>query len=310
MTPMVLAVGGTPLVDGALAVLIGIGASLVLAAVPWFSRTAMTTRIGPYLPNGAHLDPARANRIGLRETLAPTLEWLGRILNRALGVVTDLPIRLQRAGLDTDPYDFRLRQMAFGVLSLIISAVLWVMLPVPLVLGSAILVALPTIAVLAVEQWLNHRIDRRTERLGTELPVIIEQLGMLVSAGYSLTSAVAHIAVRGSGVVASDFVTVTTEIRRGVPPADAFSDWANTTGMPAVDRVVAVLALNSEASDLGSLISAEARSIRAAAHRDLLETIEKRSQLVWIPVTVATLVPGLIFLAVPFYAAMAKVTGG
>jgi hypothetical protein len=38
--------------------------------------------------------------------------------------------------------------------------------------------------------------------------------------------------------------------------------------------------------------------------------IERRSQLVWIPVTVATLVPGLIFLAVPFMSAMAQVTGG
>lgn len=310
MTRMILAVAGTTLLDGALAVLIGIGASLVLATAPWFRRTAMMTRVGPYLPNGARPDPGRGHRIGMRETLAPTLEWLGTILNRALGVVTDLPVRLHRAGVETDPYDFRLRQMALGVLALITSAVLWVVLPVPMILGSAILVALPTTAVLAVEQWLNHRIDRRSERLGTELPVVIEQLGMLVSAGYSLTSAVAHIAVRGSGVIASDFVTVTTEIRRGVPPADAFTDWANTSGMPAVERVVAILALNSEASDLGSLISAEARSIRAAAHRDLLETIEKRAQLVWIPVTVATLVPGLIFLAVPFYAAMAKVTGG
>jgi hypothetical protein len=57
------------------------------------------------------------------------------------------------------------------------------------------------------------------------------------------------------------------------------------------------------------LIAAEARSVRAEAHRELIESIERRAQLVWIPVTVATLVPGLIFLAVPFYSAMAQVAG-
>jgi hypothetical protein len=39
-------------------------------------------------------------------------------------------------------------------------------------------------------------------------------------------------------------------------------------------------------------------------HRDLVEIIEKRGQQVWIPVTVATLVPGLLFLAVPFTEAL------
>ena len=36
----------------------------------------------------------------------------------------------------------------------------------------------------------------------------------------------------------------------------------------------------------------------------LIETIERRGQQVWIPVTVAALVPGVIFLAVPFIDAL------
>ena len=42
----------------------------------------------------------------------------------------------------------------------------------------------------------------------------------------------------------------------------------------------------------------------------LIETIERRGQQVWIPVTVATLVPGVIFLAVPFVEAMRLFTSG
>jgi len=72
---------------------------------------------------------------------------------------------------------------------------------------------------------------------------------------------------------------------------------------------VHVLALNREASDLGRLISEEARAIRRDVQRELIETIEKRGQQVWIPVTVATLLPGVIFLAVPFIQALSLFSG-
>lgn len=298
------------LVDIAVAALLGAGTTLILSTMPWFRHSDLMTRISPYLPDRGRGIESRRTQIGLRETLEPTLEQLGRRLNRALGIVTDLPVRLRRAGIVMDPYDFRLRQMLFGLISVIVATVVWVATPISTVLGLVVLVGAPIGTVLGMEQWLDRRIGQRTTRLVAELPVVIEQLGMLVSAGFSLTSGVAHIAGRGSGVVADDFRAVTREIRHGTPPSEAFDSWATISGTSAVERVVAVLALNSEASDLGALISMEARSIRASTHRGLLETIEKRSQLVWIPVTVATLVPGLIFLAVPFYAAMSRVTGG
>ena len=72
----------------------------------------------------------------------------------------------------------------------------------------------------------------------------------------------------------------------------------------------AVLALNREATDLGRLITEEARTIRRDAHRHLIETIERRAQQVWIPVTVATLVPGVLFMVVPFVQAMRLFTTG
>ena len=78
----------------------------------------------------------------------------------------------------------------------------------------------------------------------------------------------------------------------------------NRLRWPALDRLVSVLALNRQAGDLGRLIGDEARSIRRDVHRELVETIERRGQQVWIPVTVATLVPGVIFLAVPFVEAL------
>ena len=43
---------------------------------------------------------------------------------------------------------------------------------------------------------------------------------------------------------------------------------------------------------------------RLTASDHTIEQIERRGQQVWIPVTVATLVPGAILLAVPFLAAL------
>ena len=68
--------------------------------------------------------------------------------------------------------------------------------------------------------------------------------------------------------------------------------------------MVAVLTVNRQSGDLARLIGDEARAVRRDVHRELVETIERRAQQVWIPVTVATLVPGVIFLAVPFVEAL------
>jgi tight adherence protein C len=58
------------------------------------------------------------------------------------------------------------------------------------------------------------------------------------------------------------------------------------------------------------LISEEARSIRRDVQRERVEAIERRAQQVWIPVTVAALVPGVLFLIVPFVEAMRLFTTG
>jgi hypothetical protein len=71
-----------------------------------------------------------------------------------------------------------------------------------------------------------------------------------------------------------------------------------------VGRLVRVLALDRAATDLGRIIAEEARTTRREAQRRLVETLDRRAQQVWVPVTVATLVPGVLFLAVPFFEAM------
>ena len=131
-----------------------------------------------------------------------------------------------------------------------------------------------------------------------------EQIGMLLAAGYSLGSALARISARSGGVCGADLRQVGNRVRQGLSDTEALREWADLADVEELHRFVLVLQLQQEAGDLGRLISDEARAMRREAQRRLVETIERRAQLVWIPVTVATLLPGVLLMAVPFLAAM------
>ena len=128
---------------------------------------------------------------------------------------------------------------------------------------------------------------------------------MLLGAGYSLGAALEPAGRRGLGRCAPG----PGRRLRPHPPGPLRGRRAARVGGASPtstrsSRLVAVLALNREAGDLGRLVADEARSIRREVQRELIEQIERRAQQVWIPVTVATLVPGAVLLAVPFIEAL------
>jgi len=93
-------------------------------------------------------------------------------------------------------------------------------------------------------------------------------------------------------------------IRQGTSEYEALREWADIVDVEAVGRIVAILSLNKEAGDLGTMVATEARTIRSEAHRGLLESIEKKNQQVWVPVTLAAIVPGVILMMIPFISAL------
>lgn len=285
------------------------GIALVLSGAPWFRRARLHDRLAPYRRH-QKADTNRSTSDSLRAVLAPGLERWGERASSLLGVRQQLSTRLDQAGWPIDATSFRMRQAAVAGITFIGGTALVVAFtPRPVVAVAAIL-GLPVLGALVEERRLDHAVEDRRARRRDELPVVTEQLGLLLSAGYSIPSALNRLAQRGDGAIASDLDALGRRMRQGLSTNAALAEWGDASGVDAVGRLVAVLRLHDDAGDLGQLVSQEARSSREAAHRDLLETIERRSQLVWIPVTVATLVPGLIFLAVPFTSAMAQVAGG
>ncbi len=292
------------------AVLLWAGLTLLFSQTRWFSRRSLVERLGPYVPGGMGVR-RRAGVLSVesfREAVGPLARLLGSQFSRLFGVSEDLDRRLQRIHSPLDVTEFRVRQIGwalggFGVGGLAFAA-LQVGTAVPLPLALLLMLGGLLLAFLLVEQQVSGASDRWRRSVHLELPVVAGQIGVLLGAGYSLVAAIDRVARRGQGSTARDFRRVLTRIRQGVREDLALREWADLVDVDSVDRFVSVLALNREASDLGRLISEEARAIRRDVQRELIETMEKRSQQVWIPVTVATLVPGVIFIAVPFTRAL------
>lgn len=282
------------------------GTTLLLSRVRWFARRPLVERLRPYAPGGGsgHARGGMLSVESFRDVIAPLAREVGGRLAALFGVDEDLATRLERVHSRLDPTAFRLRQLGATAVAFAIGSLAAVGLGLPLPFGILCIVGLPLLAFLVIEQQLASESARWQGRVFLELPVLAEQLGMLLSAGYSLGAALNRLAARGRGNCGQDLARVCGRIRQGLSEVEALREWAALERVDPLDRLVSILRLNREAGDLGRLISEEARSIRRDVHRTLIETVERRGQQVWIPVTVATLVPGVIFLAIPFIEAM------
>src|SRR6056297_123027 len=291
MSPLLVAIGVT----------LWIGLTLVLSELRWFARRPLAERLAPYVPGGL----GTRGRSGLlsvesfREAVGPLAKVLGAQFSRLFGVSEDLDRRLRRIHAEVDVTGFRVRQIGWSLAGFGIGALLAVAVG-----RSVALAVLFTVGGMLLAQQVASASDRFKRAVRLELPVVAEQTAMLLGAGYSLVGALERVARRGQGAVSRDLRRVLGRIRQGVGEDEALREWAELADVVAVERFVAVLALNREASDLGRLIAEEARSIRRDVQRDLVETMERRGQQVWIPVTVATLLPGVIFIAIPFTTAL------
>jgi tight adherence protein C len=282
------------------------GSTLLLSELRWFRRRPLVDRLAPYVPggHGAQRRGAIMSAASFGQVIGPLARAVGEAAARAFGVTEALALRLERVHSPLDVTGFRIRQLAWSGAGLVGGALAAAALGLGGALGLLFVVGGAVLAFLVVEQRLAAESVRWQRRIFLELPVVAEQLGMLIGAGYSLGAALARLGSRGQGACGRDLVRVTGRVRQGLTEVEALREWAAVVDVDALDRLVSVLALNRQAGDLGRLIGDEARSIRRDVHRELVETIERRGQQVWIPVTVATLVPGVIFLAVPFIEAL------
>lgn len=287
--------------------LLATGTTLVLSELRWFSRQPLAERLRPYGPGGMRRGSAGSGLLSVgsfQEIIGPLAQHLGERVAGLFGIKEEVAVRLRRIHSPLEPAAFRVRQLGWAAAGLAIGTILATAVRPPLAVALLFVLGGPALGFLIIEQQLASQSDRWKRRIFLELPVVSEQLGMLLGAGFSLGAALNRIAERGAGACMQDLAIVCGRIRQGLSEVDALREWATVADVDAVSRLVAVLALNREAGDLGRLVADEARSVRRDVQRELIEQIERREQQVWIPVTVATLVPGAVLLAVPFIEAL------
>lgn len=297
----------------ALALLSGwAGCTLLLSELRWFRRPQLVDRLHRYTPgSGGRTRSTRVwSLMSFREVVGPLAQSSGAALSRLFGVSEELGTRLDRVHAPLTVVAFRTRQLGASVAALGISAAVLLIIRPSAVLSLLVLLGGPLLVFLVIEQQAARASAAWQRRIFLELPIVSEQLAMLMGAGYSIGSALNRLARRGSGACAADLARVCGRMRQGLSDIDALREWAALADVEALTRLVTILAMNQQAGDLAGLISEEARSIRRDTQRELIETIERRGQQVWIPVTVATLVPGVLFMVVPFIEAMRLFTTG
>lgn len=283
-----------------------LGFTLVFSKFRALSRAPISERLLPYLPGGM----GQTGKSGLfsvgsfREAIAPASQLIGAYLSRIVGITEDLDVRLTRIHAPYDSTSFRVRQVGYSVIGFAVAAFAILAIEPQSVIGLAFLIAGPILMFLIQEQRLANASANWQRRLFLEMPVMTEQLSLLLSAGWSLSSALNRLSKRSSGACAKDLARVCNRISQGLSETEALREWAVIAKVDALDRLVPILALNRDTSDLGRLIAEEARSIRRDMQRELIEIAERRDQQVWIPVTVATLIPGVLFMAIPFIEAL------
>lgn len=196
-------------------VLLALGFTFVLGEAPWFRRAGVVDRLAPYRRHRP-TDPTRRTSESIRAVLAPGIERWGERASSMLGVRQQLSTRLEQAGWSVDPTSFRMRQAAFAGVTFVAGAAFTVALTPRPVVAVVAIVGLPLLAALIEERRLDSAVEERRSRRQEELPVVTEQLGLLLSAGYSVPSALNRLAQRGDGTIASDLRAVSRRIRQGL----------------------------------------------------------------------------------------------
>ncbi len=287
-----------------------VGVTLLLSEFRWFQRVPIATRLYPYTSGGRLGKGDGLLSVGsFSEVIAPLSRVVGEQLARLFRVGEELGARLERIHSEMTVTGFRVRQVGWVAAAIGASILTGLALDLAALQAAALVIVAP----LGTFWFLEHQIataSRSTQRrIAAELPIVAEQIGLLLTAGWSLSGALARLSQRSGGTCARDMVLVTGRIRQGLSEVDALREWARRADVDSLHRLVGVLALNREATDLGGLIGEEARAMRQQAHREVIEAIEKRNQTVWIPVTAATLVPGVMLMGVPFVDALSVFAG-
>lgn len=295
---------------GALAGL-GVALGLLIVLARLRSRAvSLDERLAPYLR------PRDATSTLLREVSRTSavvrllgLHDVGARLERFGSPRVEIRRRLDRAGSAESVDHFRARQVVWTVAGLATGLGLALLLAATR--GAAVVPLLALVVVagacgyVACDQALTLRVRRREERLLAELPTIAELLALAVAAGESPPAALERVASTARGELAAEIRRMVAEVRAGAPVTTALTALADRSGLPPLSRFAeGVVVALERGTPLADVLRAQARDVREAGRRSLLEAGGRKEILMMVPVVFLVLPVTVVFAVFPSLATL------
>jgi tight adherence protein C len=302
------------LVGGGLGLLGATGAVVAVAASPPLRRPRLIHRLAPYLRDAA--PPSRLLGDERSVTPFPVLErLLGPLLrdaatrvDRAVGGTLSVRRRLDQAGGRLSVEQFRVEQVVWGALGLLLGLLLAGVSaahggrrsPVAFLLLSF---ALALAGVLGRDRWLSAQVARRESRMLAEFPTVAELLALAVGAGEGAVAALERVARLAGGDLAAELRRALADAHAGASLVSALESMAARTSLPVLARFVDGMAIAVErGTPLADVLRAQAVDVREQGRRRLLEAGGRKEIAMLLPVVFLVLPVTVVFALFPgFY---------
>ena len=301
---------GTLLSGAVLGLLFGAGVALVAGQLPWLRSRDLDARIDPYLRRSRSMSlfaaPRSTSRLRmvLENLLGPVAVRVLGVLERLTGGNDQLERRLRLAGRRSSTDSFRVEQVVFGAIGLVLGVVLAVMAIA--LRGSSPLLGLVIVGfgaltgVLLRDYLLGVELKRRATRMAREFPTVADLLALAVAAGESPIAAMERVARTSHGALPDEFAATVADIRAGTSVSQALASLGTRTPLDSLGRFGEGVSIAIErGTPLAEVLRAQAQDAREESKRELMETAGQREILMLVPVVFFVLPLVIVFAIFP-----------
>ena len=149
---------------------------------------------------------------------------------------------------------------------------------------------------------LSKAAARRSERIDSELPHFVDQLGLVIEAGMSFDAAVTYLADVNEGPLADEMKRVLTELRVGESRRAAIRNFAVRVGSDETMAFSnAVLASDQLGSPLSGILRAQATDLRHRRQMHAEERAQKAPVKMLLPMAIFILPVMFVLILAPAF---------
>ncbi|WP_237212312.1 type II secretion system F family protein [Rothia nasimurium] len=296
-----------------LGLLCAAGAWLVITSITSHRQQDFSDRIAPQL-RGSELRKSRFNHQyenlpeglygGATALVTPMVQWALKIVNRANFDTVALEKRLQNLGTGLTVSEYRIQQIIWALLALLVSSILVSLGAVSgrvSIAPGLMLILLATVAgFIGRDYWLGQQIKKREQAMLEEFPALAELMALSVAAGETGLGSLERVVRCSNGELAKEFTKILAMTRSGETLVASLQTFSQRTTVAALSRFVDGLIVAIErGTPLADVLRAQAQDVRDNAKRDLMETAGKKEIGMMAPVVFMILPLTVVFALFP-----------